>query len=79
MLFRGMSSYPPRFDTKDHKFAGSEFGRQRRFREAKVTTRDDRDQSAPDTTAKPSLRADCPLRRKMRGIFLHQVTVLSGI
>ncbi len=33
--------------TEDHKFAGSEFGRQRRFREAKVTTRDGRDQSAP--------------------------------
>ena len=34
-------------NTKDHKFAGSEFGRQRRFREAQVTTRDGRDQSSP--------------------------------
>jgi len=37
----------PGLMTKDHKFAGSEFGRHRRLREAKVSTRDGRDQSVP--------------------------------
>ena len=36
-----------RLCTKDHKIAGSDFGRQRRLRGAKVAIMDGRDQSAP--------------------------------